>query len=96
MTLSRAMRGADVGRVQQVFPGVGVDRDAPGREGFGVSEEVASRRQQDTAILVLHRAGGAAVPHRLPGRNQRSMRSAIQPASVSVSSSGKNCTSTLP
>ena len=63
--------GADVGRVQQVLPGVGVDRDAPGRQGLGVGREVASRRQQDTAVLVLHRAGGAAVPHRLAGGHHR-------------------------
>ena len=60
-----------MGRVQQVLPGVGVDRDAPGRQGLGVGREVASRRQQDTAVLVLHRAGGAAVPHRLAGSHHR-------------------------
>ena len=43
-----------MGRVQQVLPGVGVDRDASGRQGLGVGREVASRRQQDTAVLVLH------------------------------------------
>ena len=47
----------------QVFARIRIHRDAPGRERFLISEEVAARRQQDAAILVLHRAGGAAVPH---------------------------------
>ena len=53
----------DVRCFHQVFARIRIHRDAPGRERFLISEEVAARRQQDAAILVLHRAGGAAVPH---------------------------------
>ena len=63
--------GADVGCVQEVLPGVGVDRDAPGRQGLGVGRKVAACRQQDAAVLILHRAGGAAIPHRLTGGHHR-------------------------
>ena len=94
--LEQGDEGADVGRKHQVLPGIGIYRDAPGGQRLHIGRELGARCQQDTAVLVPHRAGGTALPHRLSGRTSCAMRSAIQPASVSVSSSGKNCTSTLP
>ena len=59
-----------MGRVQQIFAGVGVDRDALGRQRLHVGREIPPRGQQDADILVLHRAGGAALPHRFAGSHQ--------------------------
>ena len=60
----------DVGCFHQVFPGVGIHRDATGRESFHIGREVPAGRKQDAAVLVLHRAGRAALPHRLSGGRQ--------------------------
>ena len=68
--LQQRDQGPDVGRIQQIFAGVRINRDAVGGQGLHIGWEVAARRQQDAAILVLHRAGGAAVPHLLPGGHQ--------------------------
>ena len=59
-----------MGRKHQVFPGVGVYRDAPGGQRLHIRWEIGARCQQNAAVLVPHRAGGAALPHRLSGRNQ--------------------------
>ena len=48
----------------QIFPGVRVDRDAPGRERFFVGQKITACRQQDAAVLVLHGPDRPAVPHR--------------------------------
>ena len=68
--LEQGDEGTDVGRKHQVFPGVGVYRDAPGGQCLHIHREIRARRQQHAAVLVPHRAGGAALPHRLSGRNQ--------------------------
>ena len=68
--LEQGDEGADVGRKHQVLPGVGVYRDTPGGQCLHIGRELGARRQQHAAVLVPHRAGGAALPHRLPGRNQ--------------------------
>ena len=68
--LEQGDEGADVGRKHQVLPGVGVYRDAPGGQRLHIGRELGARCQQYTAVLVPHRAGGTALPHRLSGRNQ--------------------------
>ena len=68
--LEQGDEGADVGRKHQVLPGVGVYRDAPGGQRLHIHRELGARCQQHAAVLVPHRAGGAALPHRLSGRNQ--------------------------
>ena len=81
--LEQGDEGADVGRKHQVLPGVGVYRDAPGGQRLHIRRELGARRQQDAAVLVPHRAGGAALPHRLSGRNQ--LRDALRdPACISL------------
>ena len=57
-------------RKHQVLPGIGVYRDAPGSQRLHIGRELGARCQQHAAVLVPHRAGGAALPHRLSGRNQ--------------------------
>ena len=59
-----------MGRKHQILPGVGVYRDAPGSQRLHIHREIRARRQQHAAVLVPHRAGGAALPHRFSGRNQ--------------------------
>ena len=59
-----------MGRKHQVLPGVGVYRDTPGSQRLHIRRELGARCQQHAAVLVPHRAGGAALPHRLSGRNQ--------------------------
>ena len=54
-----------MGSIQQVFAGIRIHRDAPGGQCFHIGRKINARRQQDAAVLVLHRAGGTAVPHRL-------------------------------
>ena len=68
--LEQGDEGADVGRKHQVLPGVGIYRDTPGGQRLHIGRELGARCQQYTAVLVPHRAGGAALPHRLSGRNQ--------------------------
>ena len=68
--LEQGDEGTDVGRKHQVLPGVGVYRDAPGGQCLHIHRKIRARRQQHAAVLVPHRAGGAALPHRFPGRNQ--------------------------
>ena len=68
--LEQGDEGADVGRKHQVLPGIGIYRDAPGGQCLHIGRELGACCQQDAAILVPHRAGGTALPHRLPGRNQ--------------------------
>jgi len=87
---------SDVGCFHQVFPGVGIHRDAPGRESFHIGREVPAGRKQDAAVLVLHRAGRAALPHRLPAATNSSMRRRSMLRPSPSSSSGRNCASTLP
>ena len=62
--------GPDVGRIQQVFPGVGVDGDAPCRQRFRIGREIAPGRKQHTAILILHGPGAAALPDGSPFGHQ--------------------------
>ena len=59
-----------MGRKHQVLPGIGVYRDAPGGQRLHIGRELGARCQQYAAVLVPHRAGGTALPHRLSGRNQ--------------------------
>ena len=68
--LEQGDEGTNVGRKHQVFPGVGVYRDAPGSQCLHIRRELGACRQQNAAVLVPHQAGGAALPHRLSGRNQ--------------------------
>ena len=68
--LEQGDEGADVGRKHQVLPGVGIYRDAPGGQCLHIGRELGACRQQNATVLVPHRAGGAALPHRLSGRNQ--------------------------
>ena len=63
--LQQGDEGPDVGGIQQVFAGIRIHRDAPGGQRFHIGRKIIARRQQDAAVLVLHRAGGTAVPHRL-------------------------------
>ena len=81
--LEQGDEGADVGRKHQVLPGIGVYRDAPGGQRLHIRRELGARRQQYAAVLVPHRAGGTALPHRLSGRNQ--LRDALRdPACISL------------
>ena len=59
-----------MGRKHQVLPGIGIYRDAPGGQCLHIGRELGACRQQNAAVLVPHRAGGTALPHRLSGRNQ--------------------------
>ena len=68
--LEQGDEGADVGRKHQVLPGIGIYRDAPGGQRLHIGRELGARCQQYAAVLVPHRAGGTALPHRLSGRNQ--------------------------
>ena len=68
--LEQGDEGTDVGCKHQVLPGIGIYRDAPGGQCLHIGRELGACRQQDAAVLVPHRAGGAALPHRFSGRNQ--------------------------
>ena len=96
MTLSRAMRGRMWGasiRFSRASAYTGMPRSVSASTYTGKSVRAASSTQQSS-----YRTGRVVLPSRTgsPAETSCAMRSAIHPASVSVSSSGKNCTSTLP
>ena len=97
MTFSSDDERPDVGCFHQVFPGVGIHRDAPGRESFHIGREVA-RGPKAGCSSPRTAPGGSCCPPAPALRRPpiASMRSAIHAASVSAASSGRNCASTLP
>ena len=60
----------DVRGFHEVFPGIRIHRDAPGGQRFHIGWELRAGGKQDTAVLVLHRAGGRTVPHRFAALHQ--------------------------
>ena len=86
------MWGASI-RFSRASAYTGMPRAVSASTYAGNSVRAASSTQQSS-----YRTGRVVLPSRTgsPAETSCAMRSAIQPASVSVSSSGKNCTSTLP